>query len=291
MRPRFAVIVPCHRDGALVGDAVRSVREEEPFELVVVDDASPDEPTRETLRELEREGVRVLRLPEMHGPGYARSSALAATSAPFVYPLDADDLALPGVISRLADVLERDEGAAVCVGDIAEFGTHELVRQIPDRLDPYRVAYTNEYPVTALYRRSAVEAAGGWQPLGGRRGYEDWSLWMALAERGERIVHLGAPAYRRRLHGRRLNQEAMDRHRELYAELRRAHPDLFRRLHEHRRASDLSALRKALYPVLFGARPAVPFEHRLKPWFDRLGIWTRAAPAARGGRRARRRAA
>jgi hypothetical protein len=59
--------------------------------------------------------------------------------------------------------------------------------------------------------------------------------------------------------------------------LRAAHPDLFARLSEHRKASDLSPLRRALYPIVYGARAEVPFERQIKPWFDRLGIWTRAA--------------
>jgi glycosyltransferase involved in cell wall biosynthesis len=286
--PRVAVIIPCHGEAGLLLEAVRSVREAEPVELVVVDDASDDEPTREVLAGLEREGVRVLRLPSNGGVGKARMAALAATKAPYVYPLDADDLALPGVLARMADALDSDPGAAACVGDIAEFGDHELVRAIPPRLDPYRVALTNEYPVTALYRRSDVEAAGGWRPFYERQGYEDWNLWMGLAERGARIVHLGGPGYRRRLHGTRLNQQARARHRERYEAMRRAHPDLFARLREHRRRSDLSAARKLLYPVVHGGRAEVPFERALKPWFDRLGIWTRAA---RGGRPARHRGA
>ena len=257
-------------------DAVHSVQEDEPVEIVVIDDASPDEPTHAALTALEGEGVRVIRLPANVGVGNARTEAFEATSAPYVYPLDADDLALPGVLTQMADLLDADPRAAACVGDIAEFGDHELVRRIPPRLDPYRVALTNEYPITALYRRTAVAAIGAWRPFYEIQGYEDWNVWMGLAERGERIVHLGAPGYRRRLHGQRLNQLARRRHKERYAALRRAHPDLFARLAEHRRASDLSPLRRALYPLLYGARAEIPFERQIKPWFDRLGIWTRA---------------
>jgi glycosyltransferase involved in cell wall biosynthesis len=272
---RVAVLIPCHGEGALIADAVRSVQEDEPVEIAVVDDASPDEETAATLEA--PDGVTVIRLPENAGVGNARTTAFEATRAPYVYPLDADDLAIPGVLARMADLLDADPGADVCVGDIAEFGDHELVRRIPDRLDPYRVALTNEYPITALYRRTAVEAAGAWRPFYERQGYEDWNLWMGLAERGARIVHLGAPGYRRRLHGQRLNQLARTRHRERYEAMRRAHPDLFGRLREHRRASDLSRAKRALYPVLYGPRAEIPFERRIKPWFDRLGIWTRAA--------------
>jgi glycosyltransferase involved in cell wall biosynthesis len=274
--PRVAVIIPCHGEGALLLEAVRSVEETEPVELVVVDDASPDAATRTLLDGLERDGVRVLRLTENGGVGNARMAALETTAAPYVYPLDADDQALPGVLARMADALDADPGAAACVGDIAEFGDHELVRAIPPRLDPYRVALTNEYPITALYRRSAIAAVGGWRPFYERQGYEDWNLWMGLAERGERIVHLGGPGYRRRLHGQRLNQQARARHRERYEAMRRAHPQLFAHLSEHRRRSDLSPARKLLYPLVHGARAEVPFERRIKPWFDRLGIWTRA---------------
>ena len=270
------MIIPCYSDGDWVGQAVGSIREDEPVELVVVDDASPDAATRSALTELERAGARVLRRDVRGGPGAARQAGIAATSAPFVYPLDADDLALPGVLAEMADALERDPGACACVGDIAEFGDHTLVRRIPARLDPYRVAFTNEYPVTALFRRSAIEAAGGYPTLPGLIGYEDWNLWLTLAERGERVVHLGSPGYRRRLHGTRLNQVARAEHRRYYSAMRRAHPDLFARISTHRKASDLPPVRRLLYPLLFGMRARVPFERRLKPLFDRLGLWTRA---------------
>src|SRR5712671_944253 len=98
--PRVAVIIPCHGDAALVAEAVRSVDEQEPIELVVVDDGSADEATRLTLAELEREGVQVVRHAVNLGLGKTRMTALAATSAPLVYPLDSDDLALPGVLAR-----------------------------------------------------------------------------------------------------------------------------------------------------------------------------------------------
>ena len=38
-----------------------------------------------------------------------------------------------------------------------------------------------------MVRREALLDAGGWELKG---GYEDWDLWMALAERGVRGVHV-----------------------------------------------------------------------------------------------------
>jgi glycosyltransferase involved in cell wall biosynthesis len=284
--PRISVIVPCHDDAGLVVEAVSSVRESEPVELVVVDDASEDDATQECLRQLEADGVSVLRQVVNTGVAGARMTGLAATSASFVFPLDADDLACPGVLSRMADALEADPGAAACVGDVVEFGDHELVRTTPRHLDPYRVAWTNEYPISALFRRTSIEAVGGWRRLGLHQGYDDWGLWMSLAERGERIVHIGTPGYCRRLHGTRLNQQARARHRELYAELRARHSLLFATLKAHRRQSDLSWPKKCLYPYAYGPRPAVPLERAIKPLLDRVGAsWTRARPLTKSTRR------
>ena len=119
---RVCVIVTCHGEGPLLKEAVRSVRESKPVELVVVDDASGDDTTQGALRQLEAGDLRVLRQEVNGGVASARTRGLAETSARFVYPLDADDLALPGVLARMADALDADPGAAACVGDIIEFG-------------------------------------------------------------------------------------------------------------------------------------------------------------------------
>ena len=150
---RLAVIVPCHGEGRLVGDAVRSVQESIPVELVVVDDASTDEETVNTLAELESEGHQIIRFEENRGVAEARMAALAATTAPYVAPLDADDLAEPGALTAMTRLLDATPWAAAAVGDVLEFGDRETLRAVPDRLDPYRVAYTNEYPITAVFRR------------------------------------------------------------------------------------------------------------------------------------------
>jgi glycosyltransferase involved in cell wall biosynthesis len=274
---RIAVIIPCFGDGRLVAEAVRSVEEPEPVELVVVDDGSTDEETVETLAALEAEGVQIIRLGDNKGVAEARMTALAATRAPYVVPLDADDLAEPGALSAMTDRLAAAPWAAACVGDVLEFGESVVLRAVPERLDPYRVAYTNEYPITAVFRREVLEAVGGWRrPRTTQQGYEDWSLWMSLAQRGERIVHLGPGrvSYRRRLHGRRLNAKARAKHVEIYRAIRGDHRELFSRLKEHRRRSDLSLLRRVLYPLVYGERESVPFQRWLKPWADRLGVWT-----------------
>jgi glycosyltransferase involved in cell wall biosynthesis len=270
--PRVAVIVPCFNSGRMVLEAVASLQEPEPLEVIVVDDASTDPETHAALAELD---VRVLHLERNSGAAGARTAGLGATQAPFVFPLDADDLAIPGRIARAAGVLEAHSEAAVCIGDYEEFGTARIVRAVPDELDPYRIAFTNEYAITSLFRRTELERFGGWRdPLPEHRGYEDWNLWMDLAQAGARAVHLHDVMYRRRLHAPGLNVQARRRHADIYRALRAGHPQLFAELADHRARSSLSPLRKVVYPVLYGDRRLLRPLRFAKPLLDRAGVWT-----------------
>lgn len=272
---RVAVLVPCFND-PLVAEAVASVSEGEPVEIVVVDDASEDAATLEVLDGLRRDGINVVRHSQNQGLAQARMTALGATRARYVYPLDADDLTVAGILAAMADRLDADPDIDICLGDYAEFGDSDAIIAVPEHLDPYRLIYTHEYG-PSLFRRSALEAAGGWaQPGHVGVAYEDWHLLMSLVEHGSRAVHMGPGVivYRRRMHGTRMLAQARRRHRVIYRSLRRAHPKLFAARREHRRASDLSRTRKLLYPFVYGGRPRFSFEVRIRFVLDRLGIWT-----------------
>lgn len=279
MNARVAVLIPCHNDGPMLLQALGSIEEDESVEIVVVDDASSDPETLDCLERAGRKGVRVIRNEHNVGAPAARTQAFHATTAPYVFPLDADDQLVPGTLARMADLLDAAPDADASYGDYAEFGSPpDAVRKIPEHLDPFRIAYANEFGAPLL-RRTAVEAAGGWVPDGVDArtfGYEDWHLWMTLAERGARGVHAGPGVitYRRRVQpGRRMSSDRRQ-HRRVYNELRRLHPALFARVREHRRNSDLSRMRKLLYPIVYGRRRRRWFERRVRVWLDRRGVWT-----------------
>ena len=267
------MIVPCYNDGEFVREAAESIDELEPLEIVLVDDASTDPATRTVLEGLERDGFRVIRHEKNTGLSGARMTGVAATKAPYVFPLDADDLAVPGELSKMADRLDADPGAALAYGDYLEFGDRELVRAVPEGLDRYRLAYTNEYPGLSLVRREVLEATGGWSAVGLN---EDWDLWMTLAEGGYRPVHMGPgePTFRRRVHEGRLGGQLRTGHRRVYRALRERHPKLFSDLRAARRESDLGRMRRMLYPIVYGGRPRLSGERHLKNLLDRAGIWT-----------------
>lgn len=274
---RVSVIIPCHDDGRLLLEALDSIIEPEPVDLIVIDDCSTESETLEILERLP-EGVRLKRHAANKGLANARNTGLSVVTTPYVFPLDSDDLAYPGALSRMADRLDTEPDVAVCFGDYLEFGGADLVREVPRRLDAFRLLYINEYPVSALFRCSVLRELGGWRHLGEgyKAGYEDWDLWLTLVERRYEGVHLGpgAPSYRRRIHGTRMLSAAKRQHVALYAKLKSDHPLVFAGASNYRRESDMSPIRKFLYPIVYGRRRRFGFEKHFKRLLDRAGIWT-----------------
>ena len=257
--PPIAVVIPCHDDGATLGEAVDSaLRQDVPVEVIVIDDGSTDAGTAVVLQRLAGAGIRVLRQ-DNRGPGPARMAGLRATGAEYALPLDADDRLPPGALRLLRDELVANPAAVAAWGSARHFGALDFVQNSLPALDPWHLSYQNHLLLSALYRRQAVLAAGGWQLDG---GYEDWDLWMSLAEAGHEGI--GVPAITceyRVAPGRRLSRSS-SRHAERCARLRERHPRLYAERRRHRRASPAPIALKLALPVI-EALPLSPTRKRL----------------------------
>jgi len=251
--PDVTVIVPCYDQGAFVADAVDSALAStvDALEVIVVDDGSTEPETRAVLDRLVRPRTRVFR---QHNRGLVatRNRALAAARGRYVLPLDADDTIAPTFVEKTRRVLDEDRALGFAYTHVRFFGDGEFVcRTAPYNF--YTLLWENVCCNTALIRREPLEAVGGWAPLD---GYEDWDVWISLAERGwhGRLVPEVLFNYRR--HGCTQGVRARRRHAELVRSIRAYHPALYDR-------ARLAALRGAWcrHPVLtdlaLAARAAV----------------------------------
>lgn len=268
MSARLAVIVPCFNDGATLREAVDSVREPEPVELVVVNDGSADPVTLGVLRELQDGGVRVLHR-ENGGLSAARMSGVQATCAPFVYPLDADDCLLPGALAPMADALERAPQAGFAYGDYEVFGEYRGRWRSPARFDPWAMTYANFIPVSSLIRRTALAQVGGWEL---RNAVEDWDLWLKMIERGWDGVRVPELVYRRRVQGESLISHTRRHHGEMVARLRARHSTLFSSRRQLAASSRPGVRRRLLYPLAFGLRNRNLIPAKLESRMLRMGL-------------------
>lgn len=100
------VIIAAKDADATIARAVASaLAEERVAEVVVVDDGPRDDATERAARSADDGSgrLRVLRLPENHGPAHARNVAIENSSSPFLAILDADDFFLPGRFDAMLD--------------------------------------------------------------------------------------------------------------------------------------------------------------------------------------------
>jgi glycosyltransferase involved in cell wall biosynthesis len=240
-----AVVLTCYDAGETLLEAVSSARDESD-ELVIVDDGSTDPRTLALLRDLEHEGLKVVHRPN-GGLSAALMTGVDATSSPYVFRFDSDDLLEPGALQELSDALDADPFAVAAWGDLETFGlTCFRVPSVP-ALDPWFVTYASLLPASSMFRRTALLEVGGWQLRG---GYEDWDVWMALAERGYRGVYVPRVVYRYRRGRSGLLIDSIARYREHYEELRRRHVRLFADRTVNRRQSPAPRVLKLFVPLV-----------------------------------------
>ena len=103
--PLFTIVMPCYRAGGTIGTAIASVlaQHEGDFELIVVDDGSPDDSAAIAAAAIGWDTrCRVLRQ-DNAGPSAARNAGVAAGRGQLVAFLDADDRWAPELLSAHRD--------------------------------------------------------------------------------------------------------------------------------------------------------------------------------------------
>ena len=229
-----AVVVPCFAHGRHLDACIGSIRAQTlpAAQIVVVDDASPDDETRQALDRLEADGdVTIVRLDEQGGPSVARNRGLERVSSSYVLFLDADDLLLPEAIETLLGCLESaPDDVAFAYPNALHFGNRYDYERKPD-WNLYLLTFENFCPVTSLFDARVFDAGVAFsEDL--REGHEDWDLILQIAGRGARGVRAPGPTFLYRKGGfSRVDAQHLAR-RAYPEELRERHPALFARVGE-----------------------------------------------------------
>ena len=169
-----SVVIPCYRQGHFLSAAIESVlaQSHPAFEIIVVDDGSPDETGRIAAAYAARDPrVRCLTQPN-RGLASARNAGLAAARGKYVVFLDADDLLLPEALAAGVASLERNPGCAFAQGafeviDAAGRPTGDPVDEPCPTDDHYALLLRNNWiwvPAAVMYRRSLFSRVAPFDP-------------------------------------------------------------------------------------------------------------------------------
>lgn len=215
------VIVPCYNDGATLAETAQSVIQGG-ASLLIVDDGSTDGHTVKVLKNLEEQGLKVVRHDANRGTAAALSTGLEKASTRYIMPLGADDLLCSGALEKMVAVLDQ-EGEMAVFADYEYFGAYTGYHQTLRYWDPWLLTWLNQVPGVAVIRRDAALAIGGWTYPG---PHQDWDFWMSFAEAEMRALHVPVLLFRYRIQVGRQHQTSEARFESIYRDLCARHPRL-----------------------------------------------------------------
>jgi len=187
--PTVSVVIPAYNHAEHILEAIASVFTQtfKDFEVIVVNDGSPDD-TAEVLRPLvESERIRYIEQANA-GQAAARNRGLAAAAGRFVAFLDDDDVWPPDKLEWQTEALSADPELLVVYGSYRTLGEggadpreseghpSGMVREQFCQGSPIRT------PGQCLIRASALHALNGFDV--GIKGADDWDLWLRISEKG-----------------------------------------------------------------------------------------------------------
>lgn len=186
-KPTVSVIIPTYNRANLLKRAIESVISQrfEDFELIVVDDASPDN-TPEIVESINDTRIRYIRLKENSGGPVARNTGIKKARGKFIALLDDDDEWLPNRLEvqvRKFENLDREFG--VVYGGFYYVSQQDgkiLGKRLPrHRGDVYEHFLRENFigSPTLLIRRECFKRAGLFDP--NLTSSQDWDMWLRIA--------------------------------------------------------------------------------------------------------------
>ena len=133
--PKVSVITPAYKAARYIGHAIESVQAQTltDWEMIIVDDASPDETAEVVKRYLDDPRIKLIRSERNRGNGGARNLALEVAQGEWIAPLDADDWFAPERLEHLWQ-FALDKGTLMAA---------DLMLQIDDNGESYGIAFSD----------------------------------------------------------------------------------------------------------------------------------------------------
>lgn len=242
--PLVSVIVPAYNQEQWIAETLDSVLAQTfaDWECVVLNDGSTDKTLSIAEEYARKDGrFRVFSQPNA-GLSAARNQGIRHAEGEYILPLDADDTISPGYLEaamkRFSEVPETK--LVYCKADF--FGALTG----PWKLPPYqweRFIRVNCIFCSCVYRRADFDRVGGYDETL-RQGLEDWNFLLSLLQPEDIVYQIPQVFFHYRRRSESMSIISLEKEQELYFEVVKRHPELFRSRVYH----DLRE--RAIYPDL-----------------------------------------
>ncbi|UPT74556.1 MAG: glycosyltransferase family 2 protein [Elusimicrobiota bacterium] len=191
--PRVSVVIPAYAAAAFIERTLDSVAAQtyRSFELIVVDDGSPDDTKSVVDRWLARTGTPGACVRRPNGRiAAARNTGLKEAKGELIATLDHDDLWTPDKLARCVAEFDAHPGT-VLVGhhtDVVQDGVVRGIERkgpaVPGMYDRLLFEANAVAPSGAVFRRDKALEIGGFRERPEYNTVEDYDFWMRLAKTG-----------------------------------------------------------------------------------------------------------
>lgn len=203
--PRVSIVIPAYQTASYIGETLDSVRAQTftDYELIVVNDGSPDTEELERVLQPYRAELRYVRQ-ENSGASSARNTGIRLARGTYVALVDSDDLWEPDYLAVQVATLESDPTAVLSYTNMIMFGDAPDAGRECKSFLPAQGEVTIKRLVeqqcnatsNVVARRDALLQAGLFDEA--LSTGEDFELWLRLVHRGGRLVYHRRPLWRYR---------------------------------------------------------------------------------------------
>ncbi|MBU1613002.1 glycosyltransferase family 2 protein, partial [Patescibacteria group bacterium] len=177
MKPLISVIIPVYNHTHTLQKCVESVfaQTHKPIEVIIVNDGSTDK-FQDVVEEIRRKFTVKILEQQNKGASSARNLGFWESGGEYVIFWDADTVAKPEMLEKMADTLLNNPMASYAYSQFKfgwkTIGSHEF--------DPELLKKNNYIDTTSLIKRKDFPGFG--ESL---KRFQDWDLWLALLETGK----------------------------------------------------------------------------------------------------------
>jgi glycosyltransferase involved in cell wall biosynthesis len=219
--PLVSVVIPAYNAAALIPATLDSVFAQtfRNFEVVLINDGSPDTPALEHALEPYRSRINYISQRNA-GPSNARNRGIREARGKYVAFLDSDDLWLPHHLAVMVETLQQDPALGLVYADALHLagdrpiGTafDSVPQSGPVSFETLLVEQCTVNTSSTVASRQALLDAGLFDEQMNR--CEDYDLWLRMAQRGTRMAFVrDVQICHRRGNGLAADRERMKRGR------------------------------------------------------------------------------